>query len=247
MLESLALHSKNGLDDSSLAVSQLIGSPGVYRSGDKNAPSWEQRLLTTLSNYNYTKNVILPKFPDIFAKNGYPIITIPMESTKTMFGNLEKSIMETYLEQKSDPLVGTIEPSMYLGRFDWDTKIRPKNVRPYAKEILNNLIGVYTEVHQVSPTLVKQILSEVIEIVAEELARLMSCVKKFSHWGKIQARTDITALKETLNVYLTEKAKEFFDEALESVPTLEKSDEILMQDILKKFRLNMRLQILCFQ
>jgi exocyst complex component 2 len=51
-----------------------------------------------------------------------------------------------YLEQKSDPLVGTIEPSMYLGRFDWDTVRKPTDIRPYAKEIIGNMIGVHAEV-----------------------------------------------------------------------------------------------------
>lgn len=54
--------------------------------------------------------------------------------------------MEAYLEQKSDPLVGTIEPSMYIGKFDWNTKIKPTDVRPYVKECINNLIAVHAEV-----------------------------------------------------------------------------------------------------
>lgn len=54
--------------------------------------------------------------------------------------------MEAYLEQKNDPLVGTIEPSMYIGKFDWNTKIKPTDVRPYVKECINNLIAVHAEV-----------------------------------------------------------------------------------------------------
>lgn len=248
-LENLALQNKNGAEENhSPAVSQLIGSPIVYRTSDKvsNIPVWEQRLLTTLSNYNYTKNVILPRIPELFSKNGYPSITVPTDNTKSLFLTLDKSIMETYLEQKSDPLVGTIEPSMYLGRFDWDTNIKPTDVRPYAKECINNLIGVFTEVHKVSPGLVKQILTEVIEIVAEELARLMSCVKRFSPWGKLQARTDISALQETLENYISPKAKIFFEEALEAVPDLEKEEAKMMEDILTQFRSRMELQISCF-
>ena len=53
---------------------------------------------------------------------------------------------QDYLEQKSDPLVGTIEPSMYLGRFDWDMRRKPSNIGPYAKEIIGNLIRVFAEV-----------------------------------------------------------------------------------------------------
>lgn len=59
---------------------------------------------------------------------------------------MEKRITETYLELKSDPLVGTIEPSMYLGNFDWDTEHRPTDLRPYVKEIIANLTAVHAEV-----------------------------------------------------------------------------------------------------
>lgn len=246
-LENLALQNKNyGEENRSPVVSQLIGSPVMYRTEKMSVPVWEQRLLTTLSNYNYTKDVILPKIPELFAKNGYPAITLPGDYTKNMLLALDKSIMDTYLEQKSDPLVGTIEPSMYLGRFDWDTNIKPTNIRPYAKECINNLIGVYTEIHNVSPTLVKKILTEVIEIVAEELSRLMSCVKRFSHWGMLQARTDILAIQETLENYVTPKANIFFNEALDAIPPVEKEENKIIEDILKQFRITMRLQILCF-
>jgi exocyst complex component 2 len=68
--------------------------------------------------------------------------------------NLDKSLCESYLESRTDPLVGTIEPSMYLGRFDWSTWPGPRSeqerdVRPYIKEILSNLIAVNAEVSSI--------------------------------------------------------------------------------------------------
>lgn len=55
-------------------------------------------------------------------------------------------MIETYFELKSEPLVGTIEPSMYLGHFEWDMCGKPIDLRPYAKEILTNVTAVYAEV-----------------------------------------------------------------------------------------------------
>lgn len=219
-LNNLAYQNKNvDDDDHSSAVSQLIGSPAIYRGSEKSSsiPVWEQRLLTTLSNCNYTHSVILPKIPELFSKNGYPMPTSAIDNVKASLETLDKSILETYLEQKSDPLVGTIEPSMYLGRFDWDTNMKPVSVKPYAKECINNLIGVHTEVHNVSPALVEKILSEVVEIVAEELSRLMSCVKKFSPYGVLQARADIQALQETLQSYTTPKAKLVYNQPVNHI------------------------------
>lgn len=147
VLRNLAFHEKCDDDDHSPVVSQLIGTPVLYRSHNaRHIPVWEHRLLTTLSNCQYTNDIILDRIIDSFIKSGYPVPKTPIINVKTQLKNLEKSILETYLEQKSDPLVGTIEPSMYLGRFEWDTNVTPTNIRPYAKECINNLIHVLSEV-----------------------------------------------------------------------------------------------------
>jgi Exocyst complex component Sec5 len=63
---------------------------------------------------------------------------------------LDRSICEQYLESKTDPLVGTIEPSMYIGEFDWanlpaGSVVEKADVRPYVKEVFANLISVNCE------------------------------------------------------------------------------------------------------
>lgn len=131
------------------AVSQLIGTP-VSRhrksSSANHIPVLENRLLTTLSNCQYAQNVIVNRIGDSFSKSGYSLSKSTVYNFKSKLASLEKSILDAYLEQKSDPLIGTIEPSMYLGRFDWDTDVTPTDISPYAKECINNLIHVHSEV-----------------------------------------------------------------------------------------------------
>ncbi|KAK5639326.1 hypothetical protein RI129_011818 [Pyrocoelia pectoralis] len=235
-------------DDHSPVVSQLIGTPiTAYRNHDtsNHVPVWECRLLTTLSNCQYTNGTVLLHISESFTMNGYSLSKLAIENVRTKFISLEKALLDAYLEHKSDPLVGTIEPSMYLGRFDWDTNNIPSDIRPYAKECINNLIHVHSEVYTVSPSLVDSVLPQVVQTIAEELFRLMSCVKKFSLPGVQQARADICALQEILLPYSTPKAKTFFNDALEIIPPLEKSSSTIIQDILKQVRVRMRLQILC--
>jgi len=69
-----------------------------------------------------------------------------MAAANRALSDLDRKVLETYLEQRADPLVGTIEPSMYLGGFDWDTAGKPTDVRPYVKELLTNLTSVHAEV-----------------------------------------------------------------------------------------------------
>lgn len=207
VLDTLAFKDDNVEEEDFPVVSQLIGTNTYKTHNDSNIPFWEQRLLTTLSNCQYTRTVIFENLAELFTKNGFPVPKAPIANVSNKLEILEKSILDAYLEQKSDPLVGTIEPSMYLGRFDWDTKIIPSDIRPYAKECITNLIHVHAEVNSISPNLLDSILPQIIQTIAEELYRLMSCVQKFSVCGIQQARADITALKEAFSHYSTEKAK----------------------------------------
>lgn len=223
VLANLAAKEENEDDDSSPVVSQLIGTPANYRNNanKKTLPTWEKRLLTSLANCQYTRQVVLKNLEESFAKSGYPVPKQAFENCASKLESLEKSVLEYYLEEKSDPLVGTIEPSMYLERFDWDTNITPKDIRPYAKECINNLIHVHCEVNCISPALVDSVLPQVVQTIAEELYRLMDCVRNFSTAGIQQATADIRMLREVFQGYLTSEAKFYFDEALAAIPRLE--------------------------
>ena len=58
-----------------------------------------------------------------------------------------------------------------------------------------------------SPNLVSRVLTQIVETVAEELSRLMSCVKRFSVEGNQQARADILAVQETVKLFTTPSAQ----------------------------------------
>lgn len=109
---------------------------------------WEQKLLVTISNSQYTRNIMLPKFRKAFEDNGFPTIDVVVGRAAELLENTECKLLESYIETKSDPLVGTIEPSMYVGGFEWDSPslLPPKDVRPYAKEIITNLTALHSEV-----------------------------------------------------------------------------------------------------
>jgi len=109
---------------------------------------WEQKLLITISNSQYTRNILLLKFKREFEDNGFPTIDVVLARAVELLENTESKLLETYIETKSDPLVGTIEPSMYVGSFEWDSPslLDLREVRPYAKEIITNLIALHSEV-----------------------------------------------------------------------------------------------------
>lgn len=149
VLKKLASQDDCDLEENhTMVVSQLIGTPNTtyMPHNNSNVSTWEQRLLTTLSNCQYTGSVVISDILLVFKKFEFQIKETHIENIKSRFKALEKSILDDYLEQKCDPLVGTIEPSMYLGKFDWDTSESPNDIKPYAKECINNLIHVHAEV-----------------------------------------------------------------------------------------------------
>ena len=41
------------------------------------------------------------------------------------FTNLSRRLFDAYIEHRVEPLIGTIEPGMYLGDFDWNDCPKP--------------------------------------------------------------------------------------------------------------------------
>ncbi|XP_024946623.1 exocyst complex component 2 isoform X2 [Cephus cinctus] len=242
--------SEDAMEDEEPSVSQLIASPTGYRTRDnkQHGPTWEQCLLISLSNIRYTLNTVLPRVVEFLKAQGYPELStaVGWSSDWTELENLDAAVLDAYLERRCDPLVGTIEPSMYLGGLEWDSEVEPTHIRPYAQEALANLIAVHAEVRRVSPSLLKRVLSHIVETIAEELARLMSCVTKFGPSGIIQARADITLLSKALSRYSTPRARSFFEEALDVIPPpRNKEDASRIEALLFKVTRTMRLQLSC--
>ncbi|XP_070161765.1 exocyst complex component 2 [Polyergus mexicanus] len=242
---------EEAMDSDETSVSQLIGSPSGYKSktNKHKGPTWEQCLLISLSNIRYTLNIVLPRIENILKAQSYPELStaVGWNSDWTQLETLDSAVLDAYLERRCDPLVGTIEPSMYLGGLEWDFDTEPTHLKPYAQEILANLIAVHAEVRRVAPVLLQRILSHIIETIAEELARLMSCVTQFRPAGIIQARTDIILLRNALQAFSTTRAKSFFEEALDAIPQpINKEDHMRIDALLSKITTCMRLQLSCF-
>lgn len=107
-------------------------------------------------------------------------------------------------------------------------------------------MGVYSEIFTISPLLLRPVLEPIVQMVAEELARLMSCVQNFNADGALQANVDIRLIRDALRLYSNVTAKTFFSEALEAIPKLSREGEKQVADILAAIKVNMKLQLMCF-
>lgn len=253
VIESLAFQRYDSGQQSSL-VSQLVGFGAVSPAANQYSPdengtlqvsTWDQRLLCCLANCLYCNKFFFDHLNEMFTKFGFSLSKFVFEEGRSTINQLLNTIVETYVEHKSDPLVGTIEPSMYIGRFQWDLVTKVDGLRPYVHECCDNLIGVYSEIYAISPLLLRSILEPIVQMVAEELARLMSCVQRFSATGAVQANIDIRFLRDALKLYSNSTAKTFFGEALEAIPELSDDGEQQVAKFLDRAKNYTRLHLMC--
>lgn len=253
VIENLAME-RSDEDSQAPAISQLIGFPTemhTYQSvTDRNWGSlltWEQRLLCCLANCAYCNKIVFNNINSTFSSFGLTNIKLAVEHGRGLINELFARLLDTYVEHKSDPLVGTIEPSMYIGRFQWNLVTEIGKLSPYAHECCDNLVSVYSEIFSISPFLLRPIMEPIVQMVGEELARLMACVQKFSQIGAVQAYIEIMVIQDALKVYSNTKAKSFFTEALEAIPALEHEDRKKANEIVSEIKQKMKLQLMCLQ
>lgn len=245
-LEQLSIKPDADVDTSHLSVD--VSSPDLFGSVHEDfSLTSEQRLLIVLSNCCYLERHTFLNIAEHFEKHNFQGVEKITQVSMVSLKELDHKLFENYIELKADPIVGSLEPGIYAGYFDWKDCLPPTGVRNYLKEALVNIIAVHAEVFTISKDLVPRVLSKVVEAVSEELSRLMQCVSSFSKNGALQARLEICALRDTVAVHLTPDSKSSFKQALEALPQLSSgADKKLLEELLNKFKSSMHLQLTCF-
>ncbi|XP_048364225.1 exocyst complex component 2 [Sphaerodactylus townsendi] len=246
-LEQLSTKPDSDLDTTHLSAD--VSSPDLFGSiHEDSSLSLERRLLIVLSNLCYLERHTFVNLAEHFEKHGFQGVEKITQVSKDSLKELDQRLFEMYIELKADPIVGSLEPGIYAGYFDWKDCLTPTGVRNYLKEALVHIIAVHAEVFTVSKELVPRVLSRIVEAVAEELSRLMQCVSSFSRNGALQARLEICALRDAVAVFLTSESHSSFKQALEGLPQLSSGgDKKLLEELLNTFKSSMQLQLTCFQ
>ncbi|XP_026764058.2 exocyst complex component 2 [Galleria mellonella] len=246
VLDRLALHhADQEFNNTSLSVAldQPLDESGGGSDGGA-GHGWQRRLLVAAANAQYTRHVTLHNIAEAFDSFELPKPTQALQACKESLSSLEGTIAETYLEHKGDPLVGTIEPSMYMGRQRTDTDALADDARPYLYEIINNLIAVHAEVDSVCGAASARYVRDICETVCEEVARLGACAPSASRAAAFLARLECSLLRLACAAHLTPKAENYLMEALAGIPPLESEDDKKRMDsIVEKFKKRMELQL----
>ncbi|KAJ7986362.1 hypothetical protein DPEC_G00339130 [Dallia pectoralis] len=226
----------------------LVSSDLFSGTQEDSCPTPEQRLLIILSNCQHLEKRTFLNLAEHLERHGFTGTDKITQVSVQAVRDLDESLFEAYIERKSDPIIGSLEPGIYAGYFDWRDCSTPTGVRNYLKEALVNIITVHAEVFTVCKELVSRVLTRIVEGVSEELSRLMQCVSSFSKNGAIQARLEINALRDAVSSYLSPESQGSFKQALEALPQLNSgADRKLLEELLNTFKSSMQLQLTCFQ
>ncbi|KAK7114741.1 exocyst complex component 2-like [Littorina saxatilis] len=210
-------------------------------------PSLDKRLIIMLSDCNHTLHAVIPRIIDNLNKHGYVEMNKAAKAAQNTYKELDHKLFESYIEQKSDPIIGAMEPCMYRGGFSWKTCPSPTGVRSYLKENLMSMIEVHAEVFSISPKFVGRVMGKVTEAVVEEVTRLIHCVDIFGANGALQARLELRAFKETAALYSSKSTDACFDDAFKCIPQLSKEGNKMLEDLLAEFQSRMKFQLMCFR
>uniref|UniRef100_A0A4W5QFP4 Exocyst complex component 2 n=1 Tax=Hucho hucho TaxID=62062 RepID=A0A4W5QFP4_9TELE len=140
--------------------------------------------LDTSHNCQYLEKHTFLNMAEHFEKHGFTgtdkITQVSVHAVK----ELDESLFDAYIERKSDPIVGSLEPGIYAGYFDWRDCSTPTGINTHT-HTHTQIYAVFT----VSKELVPRVLTRIVDGVAEEMSRLMQCVSSFSMNGAIQVHT----------------------------------------------------------
>ncbi|XP_071813741.1 exocyst complex component 2-like isoform X3 [Apostichopus japonicus] len=236
-LEQLAFRGEAEADCQKPRLSEVQIPVSLFQPEDS-LPSTEQCLVIVLSNNSHVSQHVIPNLMKEFKKHGYPNVQEIENNALEAYVELDEKIFEAYCEQKTEPLVGALEPGMYIGHFEWHNCPIPTGVRPYIKTALMNAVTIHAEINAIAPAFMLRVMTQVLESVSEEMSRLISCAMEgFSQTGALQARLDLAALEEALSPYRNAGTSSNFQEALNSIPKLtHQNDQKLLQKLLQKFQ-----------
>ncbi len=177
--EDLELLIQNVLSSFAYALENAAIQDYSSHSLQSKLPSDSMRLLLCLNNCQYTQTQVLPKIQKAFQDVGQLSLESPIAEACRCYNILHGKLFEAYLELKCDPIVAMVEPSMYVGKFDWARCPKPIDARDYVKEIIHNVISVHSEVDRVSAlsngkhNYVQAILQRVVHAVCEEVGHII--------------------------------------------------------------------------
>lgn len=247
---------QNLLQSFQVALSEIrreLDSISISSPGHASELDGEDKILALICNCSFTSNQVLPRLHENFEKYNYPDMSMVMKVVQNKYRDLESKLFKDFVETKCDSVINSVKPSMYTVANEWyKGSVRPTDVSYYVKEIILTIVEVQGKIFLIAPSLVRKVVTQVIEATLEEIANLYQSVSdRLTEAGNIHASVDLSALEHVFadsDNFESPKAEKLLNIARSRLrPIANPQDQKLATRILSRFKTSMRLQLLCFK
>ncbi|KAG0140924.1 hypothetical protein CROQUDRAFT_52505 [Cronartium quercuum f. sp. fusiforme G11] len=211
----------------------------------------DTRVLLTISNLLHLRTIYIPKlfkqFQDAFRVD----MASDTATLMDVIGQLDTLLLGDYIKRKSVVLADIINTGVLGGEIDWFLAPKPTEIHAFIYDALLSLVLVHAQVSAISgpphltsssqpatSSLVKTVLSGLIEELANQCLEAFGGVEKFGMGGMLQATLEIEFMHQTLSAYVTAQA----DQTLQSIyqkissayqrtPNADGSNEVLQKEL----------------
>ncbi|CAH7672211.1 exocyst complex component Sec5-domain-containing protein [Phakopsora pachyrhizi] len=174
------------------------------------------RVLLTISNLSHLSKTYIPRLFKQFSE-AFSIDMISDRATlMDVIEQLDTLLLGDYIKRKAELLAEIIQVGVLGGEVDWYTAPKPTEVHSFIYDALLNLVLVHAQVtsitgpvpadHLPGESLVRNVLSALVEELSKECLKAFGSVQKFGMGGMLQATLEIEFMHQTLTAYVTPEA-----------------------------------------
>ncbi|KAI7955299.1 hypothetical protein MJO28_005699 [Puccinia striiformis f. sp. tritici] len=200
--------------NSALMDEETIIKPEVVIDPDEE--EIDIRLLLTISNLSNFTMVYIPRLFKQFSEAFSLDMTNDLETLMDVVEQLDTLLLGDYIKRKAEIISEIIQTGVLSGKVDWLTAPKPTGVNSFVYDALLTLVLVHSQVTSlVGPipstqnggeSLVKIVLSKLVEELAQQCLEAFGSVEKFGMGGMLQATLEIEFIHRTLSAFITPEA-----------------------------------------
>lgn len=168
------------------------------------------RQLIIITNLQYLRNIGIPRIFSSFAEAGLGAIgREASDKVAQMLDTMEAQVRRAYFDSKRRRILPLIRLGLVNGSSSW-REGQALGIRPYLFTLLLELVSVQTEIYDVSTTILRSIMSE---LVMDVMSEFLSCVKTLhvldlAEYLQIQAEANL--LQTKMIAVMSEEALEVY-------------------------------------
>lgn len=212
-------------------------------------------MLLTLSNLHALRVNIVPNLTTQF-ENAFSVkLTDEAKTIRDVLGQIDARLFQSYTRPAVESIRDIVRAGVLSPNWGPPPLQKPKEVSPYAYEVLLSIVLVHTQVSTTAASLTPQVLSYILEQTSREMFEVFKLRPRYKLPELMQATLDVEFIAQTLNQYMTTRASEIHSQLYQEMDkgtddeTRTRLQEELpeMRLVLKRLKENTRSEFACFR